>query len=304
MAGVVNPLSNLRTTLVSPGRVHRRVWSADGRAHIEVRGLFHPNAANVADTVRRTLSNLPGVDWVELDVVLGRIVVAFDDDIVDLDDVIKVVDAVEQAHGAAVHRFPHDEPEHPADPELLRRHGATDAPTNVDKFLSACRRADRADAQRQLDDDPGLLERLTDTERAAIFHAAETGDTPAVALMLDLGFPLKTRGDDGGTPLHAAAYNGSAEIVRLLLDRGADIEARDTTWNDTPLGWAAVGSGEQPRTNKAADWVETVRTLLDEGAATDEITLSADAPKPPSPEVAQLFLAYGIGGQPATQSPL
>src|SRR5262249_49503889 len=140
--------------------------------------------------------------------------------------------------------------------------------------------------------DPGLLERLADEERAAIFRAAEHGDTAAVGLMLDLGFPLETRGDDGGTALHAAAYNGSPEALRLPLDRGADIEARDTTWNDTPLPGAAVGSGERPRINKTADWIETVQTLLDRGASTDEITLDPDSPKPPSPDVADLLQAH------------
>ena len=137
-----------------------------------------------------------------------------------------------------------------------------------------------------------MLERLTDEERAAIFRAAEHGDTAAVGLMLDLGLPLDTRGDNGGTPLHAAAYNGSTQTVRLLLDRGADIEARDTTWNDTPLGWAAVGSGERPRTNNTADWTDTVRALLEHDASTDEISLEPDDPKPPSAEVADLLQAH------------
>jgi ankyrin repeat protein len=183
--------------------------------------------------------------------------------------------------------------------DLLRRHGAADTTTPVERFLSGCRRADRADAEQLLDDDPGLLERLTDQERAGIFRAAEHGETAAVGLMLDLGFPLDTRGDDGGTPLHAAAYNGSTQCVTLLLDRGADIEARDTTWNDTPLGWAAVGSGERPKTNKNANWTETVRTLLDHGAATTEISLDADNPKPPSPEVAELLRPH-LNRQPHT----
>jgi ankyrin repeat protein len=176
--------------------------------------------------------------------------------------------------------------------DLLRRHGAADTATLADRFLSACRRADRAQAEQLLDDDPGLLERLTDQERAAIFRAAEHGDTAAVALMLDLGFPLETRGDNGGTALHAAAYNGSSQTVRLLLDRGADIEARDTTWNDTPLVWAAVGSGERPRTNTAPNWLDTVQTLLEHGASSDEITVDPDSPKPPSPDVADLLRAH------------
>ena len=176
--------------------------------------------------------------------------------------------------------------------ELLRRYGAADSATSSDRFLSACRRADRADAEQLLNDDPSLLERLSDEERAAIFRAAEQGETAAVGLMLNLGFPLETRGDDGGTALHAAAYNGSTQTVRLLLDRGADIEARDSTWHDTPLGWAAVGSGERPRTNNAADWIETTRTLLGHGASTKEISLDPDNAKPPSPEVAELLRAH------------
>jgi Ankyrin repeats (3 copies) len=79
-----------------------------------------------------------------------------------------------------------------------------------------------------------------------MIHAAESGHTAAIALMLDLGFPVDARGDDGGTPLHAAAYSGSAPVGRLLLDRGAGVEARDTTWDSTPMEWAAIGSGEQP----------------------------------------------------------
>jgi ankyrin repeat protein len=173
--------------------------------------------------------------------------------------------------------------------DLLRRHGADDRATEVDRFLSACRRADRVETQRLVDADPGLVERLNDEGRAAILRAAEAGDTDAVTLMLDLGFPLETRGDDGGTALHAAAYTGGADTVRLLLDRGAAIEARDTTWNSTPLVWASVGSGERPRSNRAADWVETVRILLARGASTDDVALGPDDPKPPSPEVADLL---------------
>jgi Ankyrin repeats (3 copies)/Ankyrin repeat len=175
--------------------------------------------------------------------------------------------------------------------ELLYGHGATDSATSTDRFLSACRRADHVEAQRQLGNDPGLLDRLTGDERAAIIRAAEAGDTAAVALMLGLGFPLETRGDNGATALHTAAYAGSAGTVQLLLDRGADIEARDTTWNSTPLEWAAVGSGERPTTAPDPDWPRTVRILLENGASTNGITLTPDDPKPPSQGVAALLQA-------------
>jgi ankyrin repeat protein len=180
---------------------------------------------------------------------------------------------------------------------LLRRGGAQDDATDIDRFVSACMRADRAEAERLVADHPGLLGRLSDTEQGgAMVQAAEVGGTAAGELMLDLGFPTEARGgDNGATALHAAAYAGSAETVRLLLDRGADIEARDTTYDSTPVGWATVGSGERPRHNPRPDWVATVRILIEAGASCEGITLSPDDPKPPSPEVAQLLRAHGIG---------
>jgi hypothetical protein len=115
--------------------------------------------------------------------------------------------------------------------------------------------------------------------------------------MLDLGFPAEARGGDwGGTPLHVAAYSGSADTVRLLIERGADFEVRDTNWHSTPLDWAAVGSGERPASNPSADWVATVGALLDAGASSKGISLSPDDPKPPSPAVAQALRARGVPG--------
>jgi ankyrin repeat protein len=179
--------------------------------------------------------------------------------------------------------------------DLLRRRGAGDDATATDRFLAACLRADRAEAQRLLAADPGLRAWLAGAEADAFVHAAETGSTAAVELMLDLGAAVGARGGDGGTALHAAAYSGSAAIVRLLLDRGADIEARDTTWDSPPLEWAMVGSGERPATSPSPDWIATVQALLDAGASRQGITLSPDDPKPPSAEVAQLLRNYGIG---------
>jgi hypothetical protein len=176
---------------------------------------------------------------------------------------------------------------------LLRRYGAADDTTGTDRFLAALQHADQAAVQEQLAQDPGLPGRLTgEQQAAALIRAAETGHAEAIALMLDLGFPVDARGDEhGGTALHAAAFHGGADAVRLLLARGADLEARDATWDSPPLDWAAVGSGERPRTNPRPDWIATVQALLAAGASTEGITLSPDEPKQPSPEVAALLRA-------------
>ena len=126
-------------------------------------------------------------------------------------------------------------------------------------------------------------------------YAAEAGNEPAVSLMLDLGFPLDVRRDDGATALHAAAYAGSAPVVRLLLDRGADPEAPDGQWESPALEWAVIGSGFRPTTSPHPDWITTVRVLIEAGASTQGLSLSPDAHKPPSPEVAELLRTYGVG---------
>ena len=121
---------------------------------------------------------------------------------------------------------------------------------------------------------------------------AEDGNIEAVRLMLQLGFPVNARaGDHGCTPLHAASGSGSAELVRLLLDNGADLEALDTTWSSTPLVWAMVGSGM--RRDGDSDFVSTVRILIEAGAQTEN-GCTVDT-KPPSAEVAALLQSYGIG---------
>lgn len=178
--------------------------------------------------------------------------------------------------------------------DLLRRYGAADSLTDADRILAALQDADRDTVLSQLARDSGILDRLTDEQcAAAMTRAAETGHTAALGLMLDLGFPAGARDGDnnGGTALHAAAYAGSADAVRLLLARGADLEARDATWNSSPLGWAMVGSGQRPATSPRADWIATVQALLDAGACTADVTLDPDDPTSPSPGVAALLRA-------------
>src|SRR5439155_16308462 len=175
--------------------------------------------------------------------------------------------------------------------KLLRRHGAIEDATPAELFVSACVQGERVEAERQLRAGPALLARLDLDERTAIVRTAEAGNVRAVALMLDLGFPLETRGNNGATARHAAAYSGSPDTVQLLIDRGADIEAHDSTWDSTPLDCAAVGSGERPTSAPDPDWLRTVSILLESGASTSEITLAPDDPKPPSPEVAALLQA-------------
>ncbi len=70
-----------------------------------------------------------------------------------------------------------------------------------------------------------LLASGADPNRAAR-SSAETA-----AFMRD----ARTKGE---TPLHRAAAFGSAQAIRMLLDAGAKVDAKDSN-GDSPLGWAS-----------------------------------------------------------------
>ena len=71
--------------------------------------------------------------------------------------------------------------------------------------------------------------------------AALMGHTEIVALLLEHGADVNARSRDGGTALHAAAFLGRAEIVELLLDKGADTAIRNnmggTAIEGAKLNW-------------------------------------------------------------------
>ena len=49
---------------------------------------------------------------------------------------------------------------------------------------------------------------------------------------------VNARDDDGATPLHQAAWEGDVELIRRLLEAGADPSLTDARFGSTPLEWA------------------------------------------------------------------
>jgi len=88
-----------------------------------------------------------------------------------------------------------------------------------------------------LDDDHGLADFLI--ERGAnvdIYAASRLGRLDTIRLLLDEDRSgVHARGGDGQTPLHVAA---NAEVAALLVDAGADINARDIDHESTPAQYA------------------------------------------------------------------
>ena len=71
--------------------------------------------------------------------------------------------------------------------------------------------------------------------------AALMGHTEVVALLLERGADVNARSRDGGTALHAAAFLGRVQTVKLLLEKGADTTLRNgmgsTAIDGAKLDW-------------------------------------------------------------------
>jgi hypothetical protein len=85
---------------------------------------------------------------------------------------------------------------------------------------------------------------------------------------------LRAADHQGFTALHWAAFNGHAEMVDLLIGKGADIEARNI-FGGTVLGgtlWAVTNG------DPTVDRTAAVRRLLSAGARRDnQLTTTGDA---------------------------
>jgi ankyrin repeat protein len=142
----------------------------------------------------------------------------------------------------------------------------------VQRLLLACHDGDGDEARSIVRDNPGIVDSLGTTDRRALTDEAWLPNPKAVELMLELGFDPSApsvAGPTGGTALHCAAWEGSAESVGSILGypRGrALIETRDPVFQGTPLGWCCHGSLNCHRSG--ADHAEVARLLISAGAPT------------------------------------
>ena len=82
--------------------------------------------------------------------------------------------------------------------------------------------------------------------QAALALAAQLGQADVVRLLLDAGVDPNRYNPSGfhshATPLHQAVWSGADEVVRLLVERGARLDIKDTLYEGTPLAWALHGN--------------------------------------------------------------
>jgi ankyrin repeat protein len=99
------------------------------------------------------------------------------------------------------------------------------------------------EARDRIDADPGQVVAYSHDGWTALHLAAFFGHRDLARLLLDRGADVNARSRSDrfarqNTPLHAAAANSQAEVAALLVERGADVNARDGS-GFTPLALAA-----------------------------------------------------------------
>jgi len=113
--------------------------------------------------------------------------------------------------------------------------------------------------------DDGQVERLlAATPELDVFEAAALGRTDRLRELLDEDPTLANAfGDDGFHPLGLASFFGHVDAARLLLDRGADVNALSTNENVQTAAIHAAAAGQ--RTDEATRY-ELVKLALEYGA--------------------------------------
>lgn len=156
--------------------------------------------------------------------------------------------------------------------DWLVERGVAGEISEVDRFVAACSRAERASAEAMLASRPSLRDEIGDDHYVALHRAAERGDAAALETLLACGFD-PDHGDEemGKTPLHDAAMAGWVDAVRVLLAHGASVHVRDREFKGQPLVWAAEGfrshgggEGSEGRDHEAVG-----RLLLEAGSPVD-----------------------------------
>jgi len=151
--------------------------------------------------------------------------------------------------------------------ELLVRYGAERTPVvkeGMDAFIEACLAMDRSRVRELAAEHPSHL-----ADHRPMFAAVELDRADVLEMLIDLGTSPDVEDVQHGRtrPLHTAAAKNAERCARLLIERGAEVDARETTFGSAPIGWASYFGntrmiellGEHSRNV----WTLTFRGLVD-----------------------------------------
>jgi ankyrin repeat protein len=116
--------------------------------------------------------------------------------------------------------------------------------------------------------DIATLARLVDADPtiaqldSVMMGAVDFGHHTLVEWLLERGANVNARSDAESrhTALHAAAWNGDLQMVKLLVEAGADRTARDEQYDATPQGWAetSIEVSNNPRCAEVVTYLQAM----------------------------------------------
>ncbi|MFC1883666.1 ankyrin repeat domain-containing protein [Thermodesulfobacteriota bacterium] len=126
-------------------------------------------------------------------------------------------------------------------------------------LITASSNGDIAKVRSLLKEGANIESRSVISGATPLMEATVKGYYEICTLLIDSGADVNARENRGGTPVLAAAYSGKIEILKLLIKNGANVNAR-TDSGSTPLMTAAW-----------REYVDIVKLLIAYGAEVNAI---------------------------------
>jgi ankyrin repeat protein len=161
--------------------------------------------------------------------------------------------------------------------ELFQKRGISISTSGPDALLVACAMDDKPAIDERVSDENALVGKVLQDGGRYLTLFAGNGNAAGVERLLNLGVPVDAVSMHGdgyiglppmSTALHSAAWRARPQVVKLLISRGANVNAK-TFRGDTPLELAVRAAVDSFWTSRRS--TESIEDLLNAGASEEGI---------------------------------